>query len=161
MTVASSFLRAGFFASAVALSFAAGAVTAAPASAEAQYSTVGSFAAAYRGSERVCCKRGWHDWWSTARDCRRNRGEPTRNRECRNDRDNSVHSYNDNNGRYNDGYGNNGYNGNGYSGYDTQDPQGNPDRRVCCNSRNGVTWSTWRECRQARGEDVANKACRN
>lgn len=44
---------------------------------------------------------------------------------------------------------------------DLQDPYGNPDRRVCCNSRNGVTWATWRECRRFGGQDVANKSSRN
>jgi len=109
----------------------------------------------YRADQRVCCQRGRHDWWSTWRECRRNDGEPTANRECRNDRDNRVYSLN----RYdNDGWGNN---GNGSGGYELQDPYGNPDRRVCCNSRNGVTWASWRECRRVGGEDVANKSCRN
>jgi hypothetical protein len=34
---------------------------------------------------RVCCKRGYQDWWSTARECRRVGGYETANRECRND----------------------------------------------------------------------------
>lgn len=39
------------------------------------------------GGERVCCKRGWRDWWSTRRECRRAGGYQTANRECRDDRD--------------------------------------------------------------------------
>jgi hypothetical protein len=106
----------------------------------------------YRGDARVCCMRGRHDWWSTQRDCRRSDGEPTTNRACRDDRDNRVFGLNEYKDRYNS---------DGYNADQMEDPYGNPDRRVCCNSRNGTTWSTWRECRRVRGDDVANKSCRN
>lgn len=36
-------------------------------------------------NRRVCCKRGYQDWWSTARECRQYGGYETANRECRND----------------------------------------------------------------------------
>ena len=36
--------------------------------------------------DRVCCKRGWRDWWSTRWQCRRAGGYVTRNRECRDHR---------------------------------------------------------------------------
>src|SRR6185295_8243495 len=34
--------------------------------------------------DRVCCRRGWQDWWTNARACRRNGGVETANRRCRN-----------------------------------------------------------------------------
>jgi hypothetical protein len=114
----------------------------------------------YRGDQRVCCQRGRHDWWSSWRECRRNDGAPTANRQCRNDRDNRVFGLNSDydSGGYRDrddtDYG-------GNYGYEPEDPYGNPGRRVCCNSRSGVTWATWRDCRRVHGEDVANKSCRN
>jgi hypothetical protein len=39
-----------------------------------------------RGDYRVCCKRGYRDWWSTARQCRRSGGHITANRACRDGR---------------------------------------------------------------------------
>jgi hypothetical protein len=35
---------------------------------------------------RVCCKRGYRDWWSTWRQCRRSGGYVVSNRQCRDDR---------------------------------------------------------------------------
>jgi len=35
--------------------------------------------------DRVCCKRGYHDWWTTRRDCRRSGGWTVPGRECRDD----------------------------------------------------------------------------
>ena len=40
----------------------------------------------YRGYNRVCCKRGYRDWWSTYRQCRRSGGYVTANRACRDGR---------------------------------------------------------------------------
>jgi hypothetical protein len=40
----------------------------------------------YRGNNRVCCKRGYRDWWSTYRQCRRSGGYVTANRACRDGR---------------------------------------------------------------------------
>jgi hypothetical protein len=37
----------------------------------------------YGWGARVCCKRGYRDWWTTRRDCRRSGGHVTYNRECR------------------------------------------------------------------------------
>lgn len=37
-------------------------------------------------NDRICCKRGGRDWWSSRRECRRSGGHVTYNRECRNDR---------------------------------------------------------------------------
>jgi hypothetical protein len=46
----------------------------------------GSYQVAQSWGNRVCCKRGGRDWWSTRRDCRRSGGHVTYNRECRDDR---------------------------------------------------------------------------
>ncbi len=40
----------------------------------------------YRANSRVCCKRGYRDWWSTYRQCRRSGGYVTANRACRDGR---------------------------------------------------------------------------
>ena len=75
------------------LSVAAGGSTPASAgpqygSSDAEYSTVADVAVRLNlsGNRRVCCKRGWRDWWSTWRECRRVGGHQVANRECRNDR---------------------------------------------------------------------------
>jgi hypothetical protein len=44
------------------------------------------FQVQYRGDNRVCCKRGYRDWWSTYRQCRRSGGYVTANRACRDGR---------------------------------------------------------------------------
>jgi hypothetical protein len=36
-------------------------------------------------ARRVCCKRGRHDWWTSARQCRRVGGYRVSARHCRND----------------------------------------------------------------------------
>ena len=57
------------------------------ASAEPQYTTVADLTIRLGdGDNRVCCKRGWRDWWSTRRECRRAGGYPVSYRECRDDR---------------------------------------------------------------------------
>ena len=57
---------------------------------EAQYSRVADVDVQLNfgsgGGYRVCCKRGWNDWWSTARQCRRSGGHIVGNRACRDDR---------------------------------------------------------------------------
>lgn len=109
------------------------------ASADRQYSTALGFNP-QNGNQTVCCRRGRQDWWSTWNQCYAAGGQPTANRACRD---------------------NNGYDDNdGYGGGQYQDSYGNPDRRVCCYSRYGIGWASWRQCRRARGEDVANKTCR-
>lgn len=55
------------------------------ASAELGPSDASFILAQYSGNRRVCCKRGWRDWWSTYRSCRRNGGHVVANRHCRND----------------------------------------------------------------------------
>ena len=56
---------------------------------DAQYSTVADLTIRLGSGDnyRVCCKRGWRDWWSTRRECRRSGGYAVPNRECRNDDD--------------------------------------------------------------------------
>lgn len=70
---------------ALAIGFLSSASSAPAAGAERQatrgeYSTV-----AYFPGYRICCKRGWHDWWSTPRECRRAGGYRVANWECRHD----------------------------------------------------------------------------
>lgn len=62
----------------------ASAGTAAPAG-EAQYTKVADLEIQiqHRGNNRVCCKHGHRDWWSTYRQCRRSGGYVTANRACR------------------------------------------------------------------------------
>lgn len=114
------------------------------ASADAQYSkSDGLWRLARSNNSTVCCVRNGQAWWSDWNRCQAAGGYPGGNEACRYA----------GNGGYNDGY-NGGYN----DGY--QDPYNNPDRRVCCSSNYGIGWSTWRQCRQARGQDVMNKVCR-
>lgn len=37
-------------------------------------------------SDRVCCKRGGHDWWTNRRECRRSGGYPVAGWQCRDNR---------------------------------------------------------------------------
>lgn len=106
------------------------------------YSTVTGKAVPLAGSQ--CCLRDGQVWWADPNTCYRQGGTPTANDYCRRG---GGGQYDDD---YDDGYG---------PGY-YQDPYGNPDRRVCCNSRFGVGWASWRQCRWARGQDVMNKVCR-
>jgi hypothetical protein len=66
---------------------AAGTSSAAPAS-EAKFTKVADLQlqVQYRDGNRVCCKRGYRDWWSTYRQCRRSGGHVTANRACRDGR---------------------------------------------------------------------------
>ena len=58
---------------------------AAAGTAQAQYSTAADISITLGSGGRVCCKRGWRDWWSTVRECRRAGGYRVANRECRDD----------------------------------------------------------------------------
>lgn len=107
-----------------------------------EYSTVTGKAVPLAGSQ--CCLRDGQVWWADPNTCYRQGGTPTANDYCR--RGGS--------GQYDDDY------GDGYGRGHYQDPYGNPDRRVCCSSRYGIGWSSWKQCRWARGEDVRNKVCR-
>ncbi len=117
-----------------------------------QYSTAG---ATFRPLDHddnngtVCCSHGGQRWWSDANRCYQAGGQPTRNDYCRQ----QGGGYDGNgSGSYGGGYGyNDGYN---------NDPYSNPDRRVCCNSRYGIGWASWRQCRYVRGQDMMNKVCR-
>jgi hypothetical protein len=90
MIKTSTFPRVWFLAAAVALSALAGIAAPAPASAAPAYSKVADTGLDvridYRDNNRVCCKRGYRDWWSTWRSCRRAGGHVTANRACRDDR---------------------------------------------------------------------------
>lgn len=66
----------------------AGTGNAAPAVDTAQYSKGADLEIQirHRGDDRVCCKRGYRDWWSSYRQCRRSGGYVTANRACRDGR---------------------------------------------------------------------------
>ena len=72
---------------AAAAAFTTSAGNAAPAG-EAQYTKVADleFQVRHRDDNRVCCKRGYRDWWSTYRQCRRSGGHIVANRACRDGR---------------------------------------------------------------------------
>ena len=84
----------------------------------------------------VCCWRSGQVWWTNWNACRNAGGQQTANETCRN----SGGGYVDN-----------------YSQWQNQ----NPDERVCCSNRYGVSWSTVRDCRRSGGQGVSNKTCRN
>jgi hypothetical protein len=92
--------------------------------------------------ERVCCKRGDHDWWSTNRECRERGGWRVDRDECRDDRDNRG-------GDWNDSWDNRWRNWNGEW-----------DERVCCKKGDHDWWSTNRECRERGGWRVDRDECR-
>lgn len=96
-------------------------------------------------NRRVCCKRGHHDWWTTARECRQSYGYETSRRECRRDRwdDDRGDRWDDDRGdRWDDG-------------------RGDWNRRVCCKRGYSDWWTTARECRRAGGYETANRECRH
>lgn len=98
----------------------------------------GSFQLAQGWNDRVCCKRGNSDWWTTWRQCQRAGGYQTANRECRND--------------------------GGFGGIDLDLDFGfdqNRDSRICCKQGRRDWWSTWRECRRVGGRRVGNRECRD
>lgn len=116
-----------------------GALAFAAAAAPAQQSTRadGSFQLAQRWDERVCCKRGWQDWWTTHRGCRRAGGYVTRNRECRD--------------HWDDRWDNRWWQWGG----------GDWNRRVCCKRGRSDWWTSARECRNSYGYITANRECRD
>lgn len=88
-------------------------------------------------NDRICCKRGWQDWRTTRRACNRAGGHQVRDRQCRDD--------------WNDSWDMRWF---GWTG-------GNWNSRVCC-KRGGRDWFTSaRECREAGGWQVAKRQCRN
>lgn len=96
----------------------------------------GSFEVAQNWNDRVCCKRGWQDWRTTRRECRRAGGRVTANRACRED--------------WNDRWDNRWW---GWQG-------GNWNRQVCCKRGNRDWFTTARECRNAFGYETTNRECR-
>ena len=86
--------------------------------------------------DRICCKRGWQDWWSSRRQCRRAAGIRVANRECRQE--------------WNERWDARWW---GWPGRDWND-------RVCCERGNRDWWTTARECRDAFGYETTNRACR-
>jgi hypothetical protein len=101
-----------------------------------EYRADQSMQLAQAGRARVCCRRGWQEWWTTARDCRRFGGFQTANRHCRN-------TWND---RWDQRWW-------GWHGR-------NWNARVCCASGRRVWWTTARECRRDFGYETANRRCR-
>jgi hypothetical protein len=86
--------------------------------------------------DRICCQRGWQNWWASRRQCQHARGIRAANRECR--------------GNWNDRWDVRWWN---WQGRDWND-------RVCC-SRDGLDWwTTARGCRDAFGYETAYRACR-
>ena len=90
---------------------------------------------------KVCCKRGNHDWWSTARECRQQYGYETDRDECRDDRNNR-----DWDDRWDQRW---------------RNWDGDWDRRMCCQKGDRDWWSTPRDCRQRGGWMTRDRDCRN
>ncbi len=90
--------------------------------------------AQWGGGYRVCCKRGWRDWWTSRRGCHRSGGSIVSGRFCRDDF------------RYRDDY-----------RYRERSGFG----RVCC-KRGWRDWWTYsyRQCRRSGGYVVSNRQCR-
>lgn len=88
-------------------------------------------------NDRICCKRGWQDWRTTRRACDRAGGHQVRDRQCRDD--------------WNDSWDARWF---GWSG-------GNWNTRVCCKKGRRDWWSTARECREAGGWQANARQCRN
>jgi hypothetical protein len=118
------------------LTFASFGAMAGPAQQSVRPDDKGSFQVA-AWNDRVCCKRGWQDWWTTRRACKRAGGYPTANRQCRND--------------WNDQWDFRWFSWNG----------GNWNNRVCCKRGNRDWWTTALECRNSFGYQTANRECRN
>lgn len=95
-----------------------------------------SFQLAQGGRARVCCRRGWQEWWTSARECRRFGGFQTANRNCRDN--------------WNDRWDRRWWGWNG----------GSWNSRVCCAQGRRVWWTTARECRRSFGYATANRQCR-
>ena len=88
-------------------------------------------------NDRICCKRGWQDWRTTRRACDRAGGRQVRNRECRNDWNESwdVRWF-------------------GWTG-------GDWNKRVCCKKGRRDWYSSARECREVGGWESPKRNCRN
>jgi hypothetical protein len=86
--------------------------------------------------DRICCKRGWQDWWSSKRQCRRAGGVRVANRACRQE--------------WNDRWDIRWWN---WPGRDWDD-------RVCCKRGSREWWTTAGQCRNAFGYQTANRFCR-
>ena len=97
----------------------------------------GSFQLTQNWNDRVCCKRGWQDWWTTWRQCRRSGGQRVANRECRDD--------------WNERWDSRWWNWSG----------GNWNSRVCCKRGRRDWWTTAGECRNSFGYQTANRECRD
>lgn len=94
----------------------------------------GSYQTAQRDADRICCKRGGRDWWSTWRQCRRNGGVRVANKQCRED--------------WNERWDIRWWN---FSAW---------NNRVCCKRGKRDWWTTARECRNSFGYQTAARACR-
>ena len=90
---------------------------------------------------RICCKRGNHDWWSTARECRQQYGYEADRDDCRDDRDNRDWD----------------------SSWDSRwrNWNGDWDRRICCEKDDRNWWSTPRDCRKRGGWMTRDRECRD
>jgi hypothetical protein len=97
----------------------------------------GSYEVAQNWNRRVCCKRGWQDWFTTYRACQRQGGRVVRNRQCRDDWN---------------------------SNWDVRWWRwGGPDwnTRVCCKRGLRDWWTSARNCRNAGGWEAPRRHCRN
>lgn len=126
-----AFLFAGFFALASTAS-----ADSASTSAQQSKRPEGSFTLAQNWNDRVCCKRGNSDWWTTWRQCQRAGGHQTANRECR--RDGGIGGLDLD------------LNFNLWSG-----------GRICCKYGRRDWWTTWGECRRIGGYRTSNRECRD
>jgi hypothetical protein len=88
-------------------------------------------------NDRVCCKRGWQDWFTTRRACDRAGGRQVRNGECRDN--------------WNDKWDTRWFNWGG----------GDWNKRICCKKGRRDWWSSARECRENGGWEAAPRECRN
>jgi hypothetical protein len=88
-------------------------------------------------NERVCCKKGDRDWWSTRRDCRDRGGWQVRRNECRSD------EWNEN--------------------WDSRwrNWEGDWNENICCTKGGRDWWSTRRDCRDRGGWQTERRECRN
>lgn len=97
----------------------------------------GSYQEARDWNERVCCKRGGQDWFTTWSACSRQGGHVVQKRQCRDDWNSSwdVRWWR--------------WSGNDWS------------KRMCCKKGRRDWWSTARECRDAGGWEAPRGQCRN
>ena len=86
-------------------------------------------------NDRICCKRGNNDFWTTWRRCERWGGHRVRNAQCRDDWDD----------RWDERW--------WQWGSDW-------DRRICCKRGNRDWWTTARDCRNSWGYETNRRECR-